>query len=652
MKTNITGLLLCLIVLVGIFSGCTRDAEPTLPEAQEIQAATEPTVPATTPMPGNPGDVTCKGSYSAEPFNPDAVVATAADAQLTNGELQVWYALTVAAYQQELHRDAAPDFSGKLDTQPCPIDESVGSWQQYFLKQALNAWHSAQALGLQAAEVPLVTEPAYKPIEGNYETYMTGMPATKYLYGYNPFFSPNSMHQAYLDALPETLNALAQEKGFSGLPELAGALGVSEETLIGVAHQFNFSYMYFTELCYDVEDMKEQMQTVPEVDAASAAAAEKTVSIRHILMVPEQQDEAGWLDCEKKAQKLLESWKKMYRRSEGAFADLAYKNSLDTGTAGDGGAYLNLRQGQLMDALDSWCFDEARQPEDTTILRTDMGIHILYFAGSSDTAFAQAEAALTAEQQAQLITGAKELYPADIDYETITLAWEKAGLSFSDILYPDIAHERFPEVPLYLQQDYPGTMYGGFKLSTNGCGITSLAMLASYMADDELTPPEMCARYGHYSHSNGTDGMIFNYEAPVMGFYLREKTYDPPVAKAALEEGQIVISVQHKGYWTRGGHYLVLEKMNEDGTIQVRDSNLFNYKRVPAHIGDSHAWSDITGAGSGYWIYEDKITTIPGCSRCGDPDCLLPELFTGEYYCRKCAPALLRRSTYLSSCLT
>ena len=50
-------------------------------------------------------------------------------------------------------------------------------------------------------------------------------------------------------------------------------------------------------------------------------------------------------------------------------------------------------------------------------------------------------------------------------------------------------------------------------------------MLASYMADDELTPPEMCARYGNYSHKNGTDGMIFNYEPAVMGFYLRKKTY-------------------------------------------------------------------------------------------------------------------------------
>ena len=262
------------------------------------------------------------------------------------------------------------------------------------------------------------------------------------------------------------------------------------------------------------------------------------------------------------------------------------------------------------------------------------------------------EASITAENQAQLIADARKNYPAKIDYEAITLSGEKAELSFADVLYPDIAHERFPEIPLYLQQDYGTTMYGGHKLSSNGCGITSLSMLASYMTDTELTPPEMCARYGTYSHRNGTDGMIFIYEPPVLGFYLREKTYEPPIAKAALEEGQIVISVQHNGYWTRGGHYIVLEKINEDGTIQVRDSNIFNYGRISSHSQDSHTWGSITSAGSGYWIFEDKITTIPACSRCGDPESIVEGLFTGDYHCRKCEPALLRRNTYLSACMT
>ena len=56
--------------------------------------------------------------------------------------------MEVASYRQAAH-ETAPDFDKPLDTQPCEIDTSVASWQQYFLKRALNSWHSALALSLQ-----------------------------------------------------------------------------------------------------------------------------------------------------------------------------------------------------------------------------------------------------------------------------------------------------------------------------------------------------------------------------------------------------------------------------------------------------------------------------------------------------------------------
>ena len=241
------------------------------------------------------------------------------------------------------------------------------------------------------------------------------------------------------------------------------------------------------------------------------------------------------------------------------------------------------------------------------------------------------------------------MFPIEVTYNSISIQEAEAAVSAGDILYPDIAHERFPEVPLYLQQDFPDTMYGAFPIRTNGCGITSLALVASYLADDELTPPEMCARYGRYSHNNGTDGMIFNKEPAVMGFYLREKTYDSRVAWQALEEGYLVVSVQHPGYWTRGGHYIVCECINEEGLVQVRDSNIYNYFRVPTHAQDGHKWGTITAAGSGFWIFDHKNTRISACSRCGNPEGVTDSLLNQPYICEKCGPALLRRETYLNN---
>ncbi len=644
-------LFLLLLALVLLLWGCGKTSVPeaTVPEE------TIPVPAATVPADGDPYGITCKGSYSAGTFDPQGIVSRSGDRSLTNEELQVWYAMAVASRRQADTLSAAPDFTQPLDTQPCPLDDSVNSWEQYFLKQALNTWHSVCALEIHSREHMLPTEEAYQPNMVNHRTYVTDMPASKVLYGYNLRYQPNSMHQSYLDTLPETLDTLAGELGYGSLTQMAEAMGVSAEAVTEAVRQLNYSYMYFTTLSYETDVTEE------ELTAAATGTSGRCVDIRQILLVPGEEGDGMvtvaqdgtvtcadlyWEECASDAEQLLKHWSKKTKHDEAAFADLAYKNSEDPGSARDGGAFRRIRQGQLAPELDAWCFDAARQPGDTEILRSPYGYHILYFSGARETALVQAEDTLKAAKLLELTAQSRSKHPASVNYSAITLTPGEAPFSTSQALYPDIAHERFPEVPLYLQQDYPKTMYGAFKITTNGCGITSMAMLASYLADDALTPPVMCERYGRYSHRNGTDGMIFTYEPSAMGFYLREKTYDPRVAKAALEEGQIVISVQHPGYWTRGGHYIVLEAIDENG-IQVRDSNIYNFNRVPAHRQDRHTWGSITASGSGYWIYEDKVTRIPMCSRCGDPESRSPVL-QEDYICGKCTPALLRRNTYLS----
>lgn len=112
----------------------------------------------------------------------------------------------------------------------------------------------------------------------------------------------------------------------------------------------------------------------------------------------------------------------------------------------------------------------------------------------------------------------------------------------------------------------------------------------------------------------------------------------------------MVISVQTPGYWTRAGHYIVVEKMNEDGTVQVRDSNIYNYVRVSGHMEDKHTWLSVTGTSLGFWVFEKKAVRIPACSRCGEPEGVLESLLAEDYTCEKCHAALLRRDTYLTAC--
>lgn len=664
MKKSLAMLLLAAALLL---SGCAGKNEESMESA--ASAATEQTVPATIPGDGNPEDVTCKGSYTAG-GDLNAVVATMDAQKLTNEELQVWYWSEVAQYRQENH-EIAPDFDRPLDMQICGIDSSVNSWQQYFLKQALSAWHTAQALDRYSAQEPLPLEEAYKPNLENHEKYMTGMPATEVLYGYQTYYRPNSMHQAYLDELPQMLETLAREKGYADAAEMARkAFGASREALDAYAVSGNRSYMYFTHMSHYIEPTAEELDAFCK---ETGSGDDISVDFRQILLIPgetvfgkKKAEEASaevtvaadgsvtcseevWAACEADAQKFLTDWVKKNKATEATFADAAHKYTKDPGTAVNGGRYQNIRKGQMTKVLDDWCFDPARQTGDTAILRSDYGVHILYFSGSQTVSREEAEQDYYRQQQLALISKAKEAFPLEVTYSAISLQEAEGTVAAGDILYPDIAHERFPEVPLYLQQDYPDTKYGAFPIRTNGCGITTFAMVASYLADDELTPPEMCARYGRYSHANGTDGMIFNNEPAVLGFYLREKTYDTRVALQALEEGHVVVSVQHPGYWTRGGHYICCESINDEGLIQVRDSNIYNYVRVPTHAQDGHKWGHITPAGSGYWVFEHKITEIPACSRCGAPEGVTESLLNTDYICEKCAPALLRRTTYLGA---
>lgn len=641
MKRKVLALLLTVVLMV--CCGCQK-AETNKQETVEttVPQVTEPAVPEpTVPADGNPDDVTCKGSYTADAAG-DEIVAQAGDRTLTNGQLQAWYWGTVAQYQQSGYAEN-PDYDQPLDTQICEKDDSVASWQQYFLKLALEAWHTSASLAQHAEQTELTTEEAYQPNPDTHERSMTGMPAARFLYGHNKFYQTNTMHQAYLDSVPQLLQQLAEENGFSGADALAAAaFAATEEDLTEVVRQYNYAYMYQTFLNYDTE-ITEQMLEEWYLRNPAEDSDEMLVDIRLIQLMPFD----DWEACDAQAQELLDKWKVKWYRSEGTFGELAYRNSQDLGSASSGGRYANVSREQLPEELAQWCFDETRQIGDTAVIHTEESVCAVYFAGATAKRQIQAEEALEREIRAQQILQAKEASPVEVSYEKICLVDADGTVSFEQLLYPDVAHERYPEVPLYLQQEYPRTWYGNYMISSHGCGITTFAMLSTYMSDEEWTPPEMCEMYGNYSFENGTDGMIFVNESPKYNFYFREKTYDPNVAKQALEQGHIVVSIQHKGYWTSGGHYILFEKLTEDGMVQVRDSNIANYVKLPQHAEDKHTWFNSTYAGSGYWIFEKKMTRVESCTRCGNPQDLTQKFLQGDYLCERCDDALRRRDQWL-----
>lgn len=682
MRYKFFTLLLCLAVVLAL-SGCGSKPGSSSDKTVNAAETTEATLPAPTiPADGNPGDVTCQGSYyvSDEEITAaaDTVVATMDGANLTNSQLQIYYWLEVAAYRQARH-EVEPDFTQSLDTQVCPIDDTVNSWQQYFLNRALSAWHAQQALVFMSRDegVP-VNDPEYKPDLEKRAEYMTGMPATEYLYQWSDGYKPNRLHQAYLDAVPELLTTLAADNGFSDNDAQAKAIagaGAEGRDLISYTHLINMAYMYFTEMGYYFEPTSEEIEAYYNNTMSSdQGSSEKTVDIRHILLIPENAEvsadgtvtagEDAWARCETEAKNLVDKWRSAVSKTryaqfttasvpESRFSEIAKAHSEDPGSSSNGGLYVHLSQGQLMPELDAWCFDGSRQHGDYEIIRSAAGYHIVFFCASNEGWYTDAESGLIQSLYNDLVSSAMEKYPMEADFSAIKLGVAADNGSFvlpSHLLYPDVAHERFPDMPLYLQQDYPDAPFGDYKVSTHGCGITTLAMVASYMADDELTPAELAARYGYYCGERGSEIVLFDNTPAEMGFQLQNRSYSWAEMEEALKNGQVVVSLQWAGYWTRGGHYLAMIGMTEDDRYVVRDSNLLNYKRIQNHVVDSHTRGSISQAGQYYWIYEKKVTSIPACVRCGEEGAAAaPEImFQTDYHCEKCLTAMERRNDFLT----
>lgn len=694
-------LALAVLLLAASLSACGgSQVEPT----EQTAPATVVTEPApTVPADGNPKDVTCKGSYTEDEPNGQHIVAWMDRATLNNSQLQIYYWMEVAAYQAS-GQTPAPDFSAPLDSQSCEIDSSVNSWQQYFIHRALNTWHTVQALVLRSENEGIPTEEAYQPNMDNHAKYLTDIPAVKFLYGYHNNYRINTLHQAWLDAMPETLETLAQEKGFEGAGDLAQAVtGVDEETLAAYAKLYNEGYAYFTSLTYTFQPTQEEVEAWYSShrkaydDAGIRKNADPYVNLRQLLAIPQvpKQEvnpwatttqpvdpltletvtvaEDGIVTCSEEmwqlgleqAQELVEEFGLKFRKNQASayssttdavFADFAFKNSADTDTAPYGGLLRHVRKGQLNAEMEAWAFDPERQVGDIAIFRTEYGYQILHFSGREESRYVQVEQDLIASLERQALAETREKYPMTVLYKNIALSQvQKPGaLTPQELLYADVAHERFPEIPLYLQQDYPTTRYGNYMLRGHGCGITTMAMVASYLADRELTPPLLCDWYGKYCFLSGTDGNLFNVTPSEMGFYVIEQTYDHREAYAALQEGRVVVCLQTKGYWTGGGHYLALEKLvpgqedEESPRVQVRDSNIFNYGKLKDHKLDAFLWGTIPLNGKSYWIFEYKNVNTTICQRCGDPSDRTQHLLAGEYTCEKCEAAQMRRSIYLT----
>lgn len=170
-------------------------------------------------------------------------------------------------------------------------------------------------------------------------------------------------------------------------------------------------------------------------------------------------------------------------------------------------------------------------------------------------------------------------------------------------LRKDSKEDGYQSVPLYFQTDYPNNMYGGGSIANNGCSVTCLAMVATYLTGHEYLPDELARYFGGVAENNidrlemGADAMQLPWEK-MANF---DKTME------ALEEGKVVIALMgSKSLFTQAQHFIVLTGFNENGLIMVNDPIEANYDKwdTKRAFREGFTRGDICAGFSGAWAFD------------------------------------------------
>ena len=419
----------CLVMLVAIFVAIIvkglpsgQEADPSLsqselpatvdPTVPELTEPTEPTVPPTSPADTLEDNATYRGSYTVSDEDAvakgDDVVATAGDAQLTNGQLQIYYWMELNSFLGQYGQYAALiglDISLPLDSQICTMTEEGLTWQQYFLQTALDNWATYQALAMEAEA--------------------------------NEF----QLQQEYLDVLDtfrETLEEEAVYMGYeTGAEYIADSVGAAAtvEHYESFLRQYYMGGAYFDQLGTEFDPTDEEVEAYFDEHAEGYAANNltkdtHTVDVRHILIMPEgatsetirteQFSDEAYAWAKQQAQALMEEYL-AGDRSEESFSELAKVHGTD-GTASIGGLMAEISQGDMVEAFDAWCFDPARQVGDCELVDTQFGTHLVYFSKANDPIWPSvARQDLITQMGSDLLASIMEKYPITVDYAAIAL---------------------------------------------------------------------------------------------------------------------------------------------------------------------------------------------------------------------------------------
>ena len=287
-------------------------------------------------------DVYYKKEYTTSDFwsklTKNQVVATMGEYELTNSQLQVFYWMQVydlINYYVEQYGDYAVYYLG-LDIST-PLSEQIYredtgmTWEQYFLEDALYAWHRYQSLADEAKKA-------------GYQ-----MPAD---------------YQKSFAEMRDSMEETAKEDGFESADAMLQAELGSTVTFEDYYYYMEIYYLgnlYFNELTSKLvftdseldafyQENKESLEQYKVYQDDSTLVDFRNIFVKPVTSLDEDGNsvvtEEAWNDCQAKAQAIMDTLQGT-ELDEETFAALAKIKSEDTSSASNGGLYQYVSKNDL-----------------------------------------------------------------------------------------------------------------------------------------------------------------------------------------------------------------------------------------------------------------------------------------------------------------
>lgn len=126
---------------------------------------------------------------------------------------------------------------------------------------------------------------------------------------------------------------------------------------------------------------------------------------------------------------------------------------------------------------------------------------------------------------------------------------------------------------VYFNQTDSAWNQNGYCIAKAGCGPTSMAVVITSLTGKWVTPLDTAIwgyQHGFYSRAGSAHEMI-PAMAAAYGLKCQGAGTDYNAIKKALKEGKPVVCLMGPGYFTRGGHFMVLVAIDKNDCVTVAD---------------------------------------------------------------------------------